>query len=173
MDLSEFFLYSFFSTDKIHFRLLYHRQNLYTAMFKSVRYKRSKGLGTHLFVKVPLPETAKGPFRGTRRYGVTTLSWPILLWPFLALPILLLVHFWADLFGTNFTKIICFFCFLFQFFLIYRKKFFCLSFFLFFSFKNSQKIFCLFVIYFFPLYIKKYKFKHTTTVFLFGYSSNR
>jgi len=33
--------------------------------------------------------------------------------------ILLLVHFRADLFGVNFTKIIFFFCFLFQFFLIY------------------------------------------------------
>jgi len=42
---------------------------------------------------------------------MTTLAQPILLWSFLALPILLLVHFGADLFGTNFTKIIFSFAF--------------------------------------------------------------
>jgi len=46
-----------------------------------------------------------------------------------------------------------------------------ISYFIFF-FKNSRKIF-LFLINFFPFYIKKYKFKHTATVFLFIYSSNR
>jgi len=39
-------------------------------------------------------------------FGATTLAQPVLLWFFLALPTLLLVHFGADLFGTNFMKII-------------------------------------------------------------------
>jgi len=56
-------------------------------------------------------------------FGMTTLAQPILLWPFFALPILLLVHFGADFFGVNFTKII--FSLLFSsIFLIERKNFF-------------------------------------------------
>jgi len=50
-------------------------------------------------------------WQGTLLYVTTTLVQPVLLWPFL-----LLVHFGADLFGTNFMKIIFFICFLFQFF---------------------------------------------------------
>jgi len=55
--------------------------------------------------------------QGTRLYGVITLVQPVLLRPFLALPILLLAHFGADLFGTNFTKK---FFFSFAFFLIFN-----------------------------------------------------
>jgi len=51
-----------------------------------------------------------------RLFCATTLARPVLLWPFLALPILLLVHFGADLFGVNFTKIIFFLFLIFQFF---------------------------------------------------------
>jgi len=50
-----------------------------------------------------------------RLFGATTFARPVLLWPFMALPILLLVHFGADLFGANFTEIIYVFYF-FQFF---------------------------------------------------------
>jgi len=93
------------------------------------------------------------------------LARPVLLWPFLALPIFLLVHFGAELFGMNLTKII--FSFLFSFsnfsiFLIYKNTF---SVFFIFFFQRQSMIFCLFLINFFPLYIKKYKFKHTATVF--------
>jgi len=58
---------------------------------------------------------------------------------FFALPILLLVHFGADLFGENFMKIIFFFCF----FQLFTKKF-LLSFFQFFFFKNSQRFLFIF-----------------------------
>jgi len=63
------------------------------------------------------------PDRGTRLYGATTLSRPVLLWPFLAVPILLLVHFGADLFGTNFMKINFFLLLFVSIFLIYKKIF--------------------------------------------------
>jgi len=46
---------------------------------------------------------------GTRLYGATTLALPIWLWSLLALPILLLLHFGADLFGANFMKMFFFF----------------------------------------------------------------
>jgi len=52
----------------------------------------------------------------TRLYGTIALSQPVLLLPFLALSVLLLVHFLADLFGTNFKKIIFSFAFCFNFF---------------------------------------------------------
>jgi len=42
-----------------------------------------------------------------------------------------------------------------------------------FLFSKRVEIFCLILINFFPWYLKKYKFKHTASVFLFGYSSNR
>jgi len=78
-----------------------------------------------------------------------------------------LVHFGADLFCANFTKII--FLFFSSIFLINKKIF--RLFQLFFS--KTIEDFFLFLINFFPFHIKKYKFKHIVTVFLFGYSSNR
>jgi len=107
------------------------------------------------------------------RYSyVLVISWkhvflalPVLLWPFLALPIFLLVHFGADLFGANFTKII-FFSFWFQF-LIYKKNF--SLFFHFFLFQKQSKDFLFICNKFLSTLQKKYKFKHTATVFLFGY----
>jgi len=66
---------------------------------------------------------------GTRLYGATILARPVLLWPYLALPILLQIHFGADLFGANFVRIIYFVCFF--FFNFIKIIFFSLSFFLF------------------------------------------
>jgi len=94
-----------------------------------------------------------------RLFDTTTLVRPVLLWPFLALPILLLVCFGADLFGSNFTKIFFISFFLFSILLIYKKNIFCFSFSVFNKFLSTPH--------------KKYKFKHTATVYLFGYSSNR
>jgi len=62
--------------------------------------------------------------------------------PFLSGP------FWREFYENN---LIFSFCFNFS---IY-KKIFLFSFFVFFFFKNSRKTFCLFLINFFPLYIKK------------------
>jgi len=107
-----------------------------------------------------------------RLFGATTLAQPILMWPFLALPILLLVYFGVDRFGANFTKIIfSFVFFFFQFFLINKNYFFRI--FSFFS-KAVEDILFIFNKFLSTLH-KKYKFKHTTTVFyfLFDYSSNR
>jgi len=61
-------------------------------------------------------------------------------------------HFGVDLFGANFTKIF-FFAFFFKF-VNKIKKFFSVFLSVFFFFKNGQKIFCLFLINFFPLHIK-------------------
>jgi len=73
---------------------------------------------------------------------MTTFAQFVLLWPFLALPILLLVHFGADSFGTNFMNII-FFCFfrfrIFQFFMY--KNIFSFFHFFFFFFQKQSKIF--------------------------------
>jgi len=77
-----------------------------------------------------------------RLFGATIVVRPVLLWPFLALPILMLVHFGADLFGANFTKIIFFFCSFSLFnFLIYKKNF--SSFSVFFS-KTVERFFVYF-----------------------------
>jgi len=88
---------------------------------------------------------------GTQLYGATTLAWPILLWLFLALPILLLVHFGADLFGTNFIKI--FFLLIFFQFLIYKKFF--LVFHFYFYFSKTVEDFLLFVLKFLSILHKK------------------
>jgi len=105
--------------------------------------------------------------------GYTTL-WhdhfgvPVLLWTYLALPILLLVHFRADLFGANFTKIISF---AFSIFLIYKKFSF---FFILFLFQKQSKEF-LFICNKFlsTLHTKIQVQTHCYCFFLFGYSSNR
>jgi len=78
------------------------------------------------------------------------MAQPVFMWPFLELPILMLVHFGADLFGANFSKIFFFLLFI-SIFLIYKK--FSVFLFLFYFFKSSLKIFC-FLINFFPFYIK-------------------
>jgi len=56
-------------------------------------------------------------------------------------------------------------------FQVYHKNFFCL-FSIFFWFQKQSKIFCLFLLKLLSILHKKYKFKHTATIFLFGYSSN-
>jgi len=89
------------------------------------------------------------------------LGEPVLLWPFLSSPILLLVHFGADLFGANFTKII----FSFSNFSILLIYIFSSLFIFFFFFSKQSNSFCLFVINFFPLCIKKFKFKPTAVIF--------
>jgi len=77
--------------------------------------------------------------------------------------------FWSGPFLCEFHKNNFFLLLFVSIFLIYKINF--PSFFFYFFFKNSRKIFCLLVINFFPLYIKKYKFKHTATVFfLFSYN---
>jgi len=77
--------------------------------------------------------------------------------------------FWSGAFWCKFHEKIFSFAFCFNF-LIYKK----ISVFLFsFFFQKQSKDFLFICNKFFPLYIKKYKFKHTTTIFLFGYSSNR
>jgi len=106
-------------------------------------------------------------FTEARLFGETTLAPPILLWPFLAFPILLLLHFEVDLFCANFTKKNFFL--LFSIFLIHKNYFFPKFFFFFFF----SKIFCLFLINFFPLYIKNASSNTLLLFFLFDYSSNR
>jgi len=94
---------------------------------------------------------------GTQLYGVTTLAQPFLA----------VAHFGVDLFGANFTKIMFFCCFLFQFisvFLIYKNYFFHYFFF----FQKQLKIFCLFLMNFFSLNVKN---TSSNTPLLFFYSA--
>jgi len=72
-------------------------------------------------------------------------------------------------FGANFTKI--FFVFLFSIFLIYKNKNFPSSVLFFFS--KTVEDFLFICNKFLSTLHKKYKFKHTATVFLFGYSSRK
>jgi len=90
--------------------------NLYDVMFyKTLLLSSFKSDAVCSVSVMPLQHKSYSVW-GTRLYGTTTLAWPVLLWPFFALPILLLVHFGADLFDANFTKIIFSFAFCFNFF---------------------------------------------------------
>jgi len=100
-----------------------------------------------------------------RLFCTTALAQPVLLWSFLALPILLMVHFGADLFVANFTKIYFSFAF-FSIFLNY-KKFFSVF------FQKQSKIF----VYFNKFLCTQQKKIQVQThrycfFFFFGYSSN-
>jgi len=125
-------------------------------------------------------------------FGTITLARPVLLWPLFALSTLLLVvatfcvvrfvvatfcvvHFGVDLFGTNFMKIIFLLLFSYSNFSIFYEKNFSIFLFihLFIYFLKQSKIFCLFLVNFFPLYKKKkYKFNAPLLFFLFCYCSN-